>query len=118
MKRSPVRVPPAEHVELDLTSALLERGGRGHRSRRQRRLEALELLEVRLGLLEVRLEAGLHLRIAGAHDVVFQLLDLGRKQRGDLLLDEGIPPRPASGRVRFSRVRWVATTSRPGLPSA
>src|SRR2546428_10225500 len=48
----------------------------GHRAGGQGRLEALQLFEKGLGLLQVRLDAGLQLRTAGPPDVVLELLDL------------------------------------------
>ena len=108
---------PAQHVELDLASPFLQRHRGGHRSRRQRRLEALELLQVRLGLLEARLETSLRLGVRGPHDVVFELLDLGREQRSDLLLDErnAAEPRVRPGQILLRPLRGHHFEARVGL---
>src|SRR3989449_10156134 len=81
-----VGVASAQQVELDL-APLLAQGDRGrHRLGRQRRPEGLELTQVRLGLLEVRLDARLRRGVRGPPGVVFELVDLPGKSR-ELLFD-------------------------------
>ena len=78
----------AQQVELDLAPLLAQGDCGRHRPRGQRRPELLELTQVRLGLLEVRLDARLRRGVRGPPGVVFQLVDLPGKSP-ELLFDVG-----------------------------